>query len=79
MDLGWGWKPGPATLAHSATPLAPKLTRPVPAGLPALPCPPPQVAGTTGRIQQDLANEEEEGISVEAHGQAIVEALGLEK
>lgn len=39
----------------------------------------PQVAGTTGRIQQDLHNEEEEGISAEAHGQAIVEALGLEK
>ena len=38
-----------------------------------------QVAGTTGRIQQDLHNEEEEGISAEAHGQAIVEALGLEK
>lgn len=38
-----------------------------------------QVAGTTGRIQQDLHNEEEEGISAEAHGQAIVEALGIEK
>lgn len=38
-----------------------------------------QVAGTTGKIQQDLHNEEEEGISVEAHGQAIVEALGVEK
>ena len=40
---------------------------------------PSQVAGTTGRIQQDLHNEEEEGISAEAHGQAIVEALGQEK
>ncbi|PRW50843.1 Translational activator GCN1 isoform A [Chlorella sorokiniana] len=38
-----------------------------------------KVAGTTGRIQQDLHNEEEEGISAEAHGQAIVEALGQEK
>ncbi|KAL4419436.1 hypothetical protein ABPG77_006363, partial [Micractinium sp. CCAP 211/92] len=38
-----------------------------------------KVAGTTGRIQQDLHNEEEEGISVEAHGRAIVDALGLEK
>lgn len=38
-----------------------------------------QVAGTTGRIQQDLANEEEEGISVEAHGQAIVESLGWDR
>lgn len=46
------------------------------------PAPPPhapQVAGTTGRIQQDLHNEEEEGISVEAHGRAIVDALGLQK
>lgn len=42
-------------------------------------CPLSQVAGTTGRIQQDLHNEEEEGISAEAHGQAIVEALGLDK
>lgn len=39
----------------------------------------PQVAGTTGRIQQDLSNEEEEGISAEAHGAAIVEALGQDK
>ena len=38
-----------------------------------------QVAGTTGRIQQDLHNEEEEGISAETHGQAIVEALGWDK
>lgn len=45
-----------------------------------VPCTPaPQVAGTTGRIQQDLANEEEEGISVEAHGHAIVESLGWER
>ncbi len=34
-----------------------------------------QVAGTSGRIQQDLQNEEDEGISVEAHGRAIAEAL----
>ncbi|KAL4444093.1 hypothetical protein ABPG75_011830 [Micractinium tetrahymenae] len=38
-----------------------------------------KVAGTTGRIQQDLHNEEEEGISVESHGKAIIDALGLEK
>jgi hypothetical protein len=37
------------------------------------------VSGASGRIQQDLANEEEEGISVEAHGKAITEALGIEK
>ncbi len=48
--------------------------------LPMRMCPPgPQVAGTTGRIQQDLHNEEEEGISVEAHGKAIVDALGQDK
>ena len=38
-----------------------------------------QVAGTTGRIQQDLHNDDEEGISVEAHGRAIVDAMGLQK
>jgi hypothetical protein len=37
------------------------------------------VAGTTGRIQQDLHNDDEEGISVEAHGRAIVDAMGLQK
>ena len=37
------------------------------------------MAGTTGRIQQDLHNEEEEGISVEAHGQAIAESLGWDR
>jgi hypothetical protein len=35
-----------------------------------------KVSGATGRIQQDLADEEGEGISVEAHGRAIIEALG---
>jgi hypothetical protein len=34
--------------------------------------------GTTGRIQQ-TSHEEEEGISVEAHGRAIVEALGINR
>ncbi|KAI3427088.1 hypothetical protein D9Q98_007027 [Chlorella vulgaris] len=38
-----------------------------------------KVAGTTGRIQQNLHDEEEEGISVEAHGKAIVDAMGLKK
>eukprot|EP00889_Picochlorum_renovo_P003930 jgi/Picre1/30960/NNA_006319.t1 len=38
-----------------------------------------KVAGTSGRIQQDLHDEEGEGISVEAHGQAIIEVLGLER
>ncbi|RMZ52547.1 hypothetical protein APUTEX25_003690 [Auxenochlorella protothecoides] len=38
-----------------------------------------KVAGTSGRIQQDLQNEEDEGISVEAHGRAIAEALGNER
>lgn len=37
-----------------------------------------KVAGTSGRIQQDL-QDEGEGISVEAHGQAIIEVLGLER
>jgi hypothetical protein len=35
-----------------------------------------KVAGTSGRIQQDTADEDGEGISVEAHGQAITDALG---
>ena len=38
-----------------------------------------KVAGTTGRIQQDVNDEEGEGISVEAHGQAIIDALGMAK
>jgi HEAT repeat protein len=38
-----------------------------------------KVAGTSGRIQQDLNDEESEGISVESHGQAIIEVLGLER
>jgi HEAT repeat protein len=38
-----------------------------------------KAAGATGKIQQDTSNEEDEGISVEAHGQAIVEALGMER
>ena len=46
---------------------------------PCLACCAAQVAGTTGRIQQDLHNDDEEGISVEAHGRAIVDAMGLQK
>lgn len=38
-----------------------------------------KVAGTSGRIQQDLNDDESEGISVESHGQAIIEVLGLER
>lgn len=38
-----------------------------------------KVAGTTGRIQQDIHDEESEGISVEAHGAAIIEALGMDR
>ena len=38
-----------------------------------------KVAGTSGRIQQDVHDEEGEGISVEAHGKAILEALGAAK
>lgn len=38
-----------------------------------------KVAGTSGRIQQDVHDEESEGISVEAHGKAIIEALGIDK
>jgi hypothetical protein len=38
-----------------------------------------KVAGTTGRIQQDVHDEETEGISVEAHGAAIIQALGMAK
>ena len=40
---------------------------------------PAQVAGATGRIQQDLTNEEEEGLSTESHGQALIDALGMDK
>ncbi len=38
-----------------------------------------KVAGTSGRIQQDLNDDESEGISVESHGQAIIDVLGLER
>ena len=38
-----------------------------------------KVAGTSGRIQQDLNDDESEGISVESHGQAIISVLGLER
>jgi len=38
-----------------------------------------KVSGATGRIQQDLSNDEEEGISVEATGAAIMQALGVTK
>lgn len=38
-----------------------------------------KVAGTSGRIQQDVHDDQSEGISIEAHGAAIVEALGTEK
>lgn len=38
-----------------------------------------KVSGATGRIQQDLTNDEDEGISVEAHGAAIVQALGVKR
>ena len=37
-----------------------------------------QVAGTSGKVQQ-TADEDAEGISSDAHGQAILEALGLER
>ena len=37
-----------------------------------------QVAGTSGKVQQS-ADEESEGISSDAHGLAILEALGLER
>lgn len=38
-----------------------------------------KVAGTSGRIQQDLHDEESEGISAEEHGQAIIDTLGIER
>ena len=38
-----------------------------------------KVAGTSGRIQQDLNDDDSEGISVESHGQAIIDVLGLER
>lgn len=38
-----------------------------------------KVAGTSGRIQQDLNDEESEGISVESHGQVIIDVLGLNR
>lgn len=38
-----------------------------------------KVAGTSGRIQQDLNDDENEGISVESHGEAIIEVLGIER
>ena len=37
-----------------------------------------QVAGTSGKIQMD-GESDEEGLSSEAHGAAIIEALGLER
>lgn len=37
-----------------------------------------QVAGTSGKVQQ-TADEDAEGISSDAHGLAILEALGLER
>ena len=36
-----------------------------------------QVAGTSGKVQQ-TADEDAEGISSDAHGAAITEALGME-
>lgn len=38
-----------------------------------------QVAGTSGKIQTDTTHDDDEGISTEAHGAAIMEALGLER
>lgn len=38
-----------------------------------------KVSGATGRIQQDVQDDDTEGISVEAHGLAIIDALGMEK
>ena len=37
-----------------------------------------QVAGTSGKVQQ-TADEDAEGISSDAHGAAISEALGMER
>lgn len=37
-----------------------------------------QVAGTSGKVQQ-TADEDVEGISSDAHGAAITEALGIER
>ncbi len=37
-----------------------------------------QVAGTSGKVQQ-TADEDAEGISSDAHGAAITEALGIER
>lgn len=37
-----------------------------------------QVAGTSGKIQMD-GESDEEGLSSEAHGAAIIEALGWER
>ncbi len=37
-----------------------------------------QVAGTSGKVQQ-TADEDAEGISSDAHGAAITEALGVER
>ena len=37
-----------------------------------------QVAGTSGKVQQ-TADEDAEGISSDAHGAAITEALGTER
>jgi hypothetical protein len=87
----WGWRWGAARLAAACLKRRVALWDPSPPAACVLPlpghpshparrpCPPPQVAGTTGRIQQDLHNEEEEGISVEAHGKAITDALGVDK
>ena len=36
-----------------------------------------QVAGTSGKVRLD--ESEEEGLSTEAHGAAIIEALGLDR
>ena len=35
------------------------------------------MAGTSGKVRLD--DNEEEGLSTEAHGAAIIEALGLER
>ena len=37
-----------------------------------------QVAGTSGKVQMD-GESDEEGLSSEAHGAAIIEALGWER
>ena len=37
-----------------------------------------QVAGTSGKVQMD-GESDEEGLSSEAHGSAIIEALGWDR